>query len=118
MDGHLSIRRGSGFMRLALLTVPLFLLAGCALGPSLALSGMDVVSYASTDGSLAGNAASTFSGEGCAAIQLSDGQTHCLTEAEQQAFLDAQRRYCYRTLGSITCYTVPDPYGDGAQPIQ
>ena len=118
MYGHISFRRGRASARPALVSALLLLLAGCALGPSLALSGMDVVSYAGTDRSLAGNAASSIMGKDCAVVQLADGQSLCLNEEEQQALLAAQRRYCYRTLGAITCYAVRDPYRDGAQPIQ
>ncbi len=118
MYGHLSLRTGRATARLALAPALLLLLAGCALGPSLALSTMDVVSYASTDRSLAGNAASSITGDDCAVVQLADGQSLCLNEEEQQAMLAAQRRFCYRSLGAITCYAVRDPYGDGAQPIQ
>lgn len=118
MYGHFYIRLGRATPRLALSPALLLLLAGCALGPSLALSGMDIVSYASTDQSLAGNAATTITGEDCAVIQLADGRSHCLSQEEQEALLAAQRRYCYRTLGSVTCYNIRDPYGDGAQPIQ
>ena len=25
--------------------------------------------------------------------------------------------YCYRSLADVTCYNEPDPYGDGAQPV-
>ncbi len=118
MRRHISIHTAREAARLAPLAALLLLLAGCALAPSLALSGMDVVSYAGTDRSLAGNAASAMSAEDCAVVQLADGQSQCLNKEEQEALLAAQRRYCYRSLGAITCYAVRDPYGDGALPIQ
>jgi hypothetical protein len=118
MNGHISFHSGSVVARLALAPTLLLLLAGCALAPSLALSGMDVVSYASSDRSLAGNAASSLTGEECAVVQLADGQSYCLSVEEQEAVLASQKRYCYRTIGTVTCYKVLDPYGDGARLIQ
>jgi hypothetical protein len=63
MRRHISIHTAREAARL-------ILLAGCALAPSLALSGMDVVSYAGTDRSVAGNAASAMSAEDCGAAHL------------------------------------------------
>jgi hypothetical protein len=54
-------------------------------------------------------------GMDCSSIHSANGYSYCNDLAEEEA--DAPS-FCYRSLGAITCYDRPDPYGDNAAAVE
>ena len=91
-------------------------LANCAgLAAPIVAAGMETASYVNTEKFALDHVLSIVSGKECSAGNVPDGESYCLDDPVQAA---APVHYCYRTLGAITCYTEPDPYGDGAQLVE
>lgn len=54
----------------------------------------------------------------CAASRVVDGVSKiCLDENPPTTVAQAAQTYCYRTLGTITCYNSPDPYAARATEV-
>ncbi|WP_420549985.1 hypothetical protein [Curvivirga sp.] len=61
--------------------------------------------------------AEAYTGEDCSYIrQLDDGGPLC--RSADYGKVVEQPLYCYNTLGTVNCYTRPDPYGNGQTPVQ
>jgi hypothetical protein len=48
---------------------------------------------------------SLLSGKNCSVVRTERGLSYCI---EDQVFIES-RVFCYKTLGSVTCYNRPDP---------
>lgn len=47
----------------------------------------------------------------CSLVRFSQGDVWCVADdGELIAPLPAQTKYCYRTLGEVTCYAEPSPH--------
>lgn len=93
-------------------------LSGCSSATSLypttlpaqitALLAVEGTSVILTDKTIGDHIISHYSGKNCSSVRLEQGRTYCV-EDEANPVADV---YCYRTLGSITCYKHPDPSQD------
>lgn len=102
-------------MRKIILMSALIALSGCGtpLWPSTtpgyvpAALVVDGVTIMVTDKTVGDHIASIRSGKDCSTVRKERGQTYCVEDedAAQTKF----QGYCYNTLGTVTCYTEPDP---------
>lgn len=100
---------------LTLLTA--FVLTGCdsVSTPLLALSGATATTI-NTNKLPTDHIADYFTGQDCNSVRQSkDGGPLC--RPYEQGVIE-EPRYCYKSLGTITCYTEPDPYRDGRYYVQ
>ncbi|WP_404380874.1 hypothetical protein [Caenispirillum salinarum] len=83
-------------------------LSACTEGGAL-LAGAGTASLINTDKTLIDHVAS-MGPQDCSTVRLSLGDVWCLPDDEGLvAPLPAQTKYCYRTLGNVTCYAQPSP---------
>ncbi|MBF0268379.1 MAG: hypothetical protein HQL44_07285 [Alphaproteobacteria bacterium] len=106
--------------RLAILLLPL-LAAACGYdmttGQYPITSGLmqvEVVSLVATGKTATDHVASLATGKDCSTIRAKDEGQFCVSRNPPIQRPDV---YCYRTLGQVSCYREPDPYGDGAQAV-
>lgn len=77
------------------------------------LSQLELVSVTSTDKTIGDHLVSWSSGKNCSTVRTERGQTYCV----EDAIVQDEKLYCYRTLGDVTCYHVADPYAQGATTV-
>lgn len=105
----------AGFRGIALAVAALVGLNGCIAG-SAVMTGAEMASVVNTDKTLVDHAASWITGKDCSSIHSANGYSYC-----DEPYVDesaAVPRYCYRSLGAITCYDRPDPYGTHAARVE
>lgn len=74
------------------------------------LAGAGAVSLINTDKTLVDHVAS-LGPEDCSTVRLSLGDEWCIPDDEGLIPpLPAQTKYCYRTLGQVSCYAEPSPH--------
>lgn len=78
----------------------LVFLGGCGI---IAIEGATVVA---TDKTASDHLVSWMSGKDCSVVRSEQGLEYCV---EDQPPEPEPRVYCYRTLGSVSCYDRPDP---------
>lgn len=111
--GLLSSGGSSTVMRIRQLWVPVVAaasvasLTACAEG-ALVLAGASAASLINSDKTLVDHVAS-LGPEDCSTVRLSQGDVWCLPDDEELASPPAQAKYCYRTLGQVSCYAEPSP---------
>jgi len=103
-------------MRSSLAIFAILALSGC--GPVVVpgvpgLAQIDVLTVVGTDKTVVDHVLSLSSGKNCSAVRLEKGMHYC----EEDEPKITQNIYCYNTLGSVTCYTKPDPHKGGYQKI-
>jgi len=103
-------------MRSSFAIIAVLALSAC--GPLLTsgapgLAQIDMLTVMGTEKTVVDHVLSLSSGKNCSAVRLEKGLRYC-EEDEPQI---KQNIYCYNTLGSVTCYTKPDPYKGGYQKI-
>lgn len=91
-------------------------LAGC--GPAVAtgvpgLAQVDILTVMGTEKSLVDHAVSYSSGKDCSYVYVEKGNRYC---KEDEPVIKPMV-HCYRTLASATCYSAPDPYGNGEKEL-
>lgn len=86
----------------------LFLLGGCV-GYGIA----EGVSVMSTEKSLGDHAVSLYSGKNCSSVRLEQGVTYCAEDEVQPNY----PLYCYRSIGTVTCYDRPNPNHSRSQRV-
>ena len=94
-----------------------FVLSGCGsvATPILALSGATATTI-NTNKLPTDHIADYFTGQDCNSVRQSkDGGPLC---RPYELGVIEEPRYCYKSLGTITCYTEPDPYRDGRYYVQ
>ncbi len=110
--------RFSGRLRAgALVIATAVMLAGCGSvgAPLLALGGATATTI-NTNKLPTDHIADYFTGQDCNSVRQSqDGGPLC---RPYEMGVIEEPRYCYKSLGSITCYTEPDPYRDGRYYVQ
>jgi hypothetical protein len=100
-------------LRILPLLIVLTALAGCtavtgapaAMPPLVGIEGLTVMG---TDKTLADHYASFTTGKNCSTVRKNIGLTYC--EEDEVGVQDEV--FCYRTLGRVSCYTVPAPHGE------
>lgn len=106
-------------MRRILALLCLLSLTACGGGPALtiAMLGVDGISYATTGKSLTGNVVTKMMGRECEPFNLLNSKSVCSedskTEQAKAELLAASNQppvYCYRTLGQVACHSEPDPW--------
>lgn len=100
------------------LSAPLLALTLSACDPTsqALLAGASLVSIANTDKTLTDHVATWAFDEDCSTVALANGEDYCkpIVTDEERAAAEAAARarlastYCYRTLGTVTCYQQPD----------
>lgn len=101
---------------LAAITATGPLLSGCLEAPFAAAAGA-TVAFVHEDKLPTDYIAEAVTGEDCSYVRrLEDGGPLCRSHDYGQVI--DKPIYCYRSLGNVTCYDRPNPYGDGAQPVQ
>jgi len=103
-------------MRKIFLLLPILSVSAC--GPLVSASApglaeVDVLSLMGTEKTVVDHLVSLSSGKDCSAVRREKGQYYC---KEDEPRIE-QNIYCYNTLGSVTCYTKPDPYGAGQRKV-
>ncbi|MEE2698357.1 MAG: hypothetical protein VX923_01515 [Pseudomonadota bacterium] len=89
-------------MRFIFLLAFVFLLKGCTAFPGMTqLQGAVVIG---TDKTIEDHVMSFTSGKNCSLIRKEKGLTYC--EEDEPKIM--QNIFCYKTLGSVTCYDRPD----------
>lgn len=98
----------------------LMLLAGCSTAQTAALAGISVVSFMETDKFLSDHIASNMLHKDCSMKHTLDGEKWCQDEqpANGATTVAQATPYCYRTLGTITCYDSPNPHDPRANLVQ
>ncbi|MDA0702840.1 MAG: hypothetical protein O3A96_06315 [Proteobacteria bacterium] len=99
---------------LAFGAMALLALNACMAG-SVAVTGAEMASNITTDKTLVDHATSFVTGMDCSSIHSANGYSYCNDIEDEEA---ATPSYCYRSLGAITCYDRPDPYGDNAVAVE
>jgi hypothetical protein len=74
----------------------------------------EVVSLVATGKTASDHIVSLSTGKDCSTIRAKDEGQYCVSKNPPIQRPDV---YCYRTLGQVSCYREPDPYGDGAQAV-
>jgi len=96
------------FVRTLIAIAAVAALAGCT---SLGFAEGGVVM--ATDKTVLDNAISLLSGKDCSTVRKEAGRTYCVEDEPNPT----AAVHCYRTLGDVTCYDRPNPYGDGQQKV-
>lgn len=92
------------------------MLGGCVTAPFAAAAGA-TTAFVHEDKLPTDYIAEAVTGEDCSYVRrLEDGGPLCRSHDYGQVI--EKPVYCYRSLGNVTCYERPNPYGDGAQPVQ
>ncbi len=83
----------------------MFLFSACAalVPPVAAIEGVSAVA---TGKPLSDHLMSYSSGKNCSSVRSSTGRSYC----EEEELNPTPKVYCYRTLGSVSCYDRPNPY--------
>ena len=88
----------------------LFAGTACDPGTTLVVAGANVISVIDTDKTLTDHTASWVTGKDCSTREALDGRPYCQAEDIPLAPAAAEAEvYCYRSIGSIVCYSEPDP---------
>ncbi len=92
---------------------PLSFVAACVLlaGCTNQMVALEAGTLMTTDKTVADHVISWASGKDCSTVRWELGRTYC-KEDEPRPVANV---YCYRTLGDVTCYDRPDPYGNREQ---
>lgn len=90
-------------------------LGGCAeIGVPATMASVQLASLINTDKSVTDHLVSYVTGQNCSSVNLGESGTYCL---DPLAALPLEApRYCYRSLGEVTCYDRPNPYAYAAAP--
>ncbi len=91
--------------------VVLAAISGCANIP--ALAGAEGVSAVLTKKTVTDQIVSFTSGKNCSTARVDRGQSYCV----EDEINPPPKVYCYRTLGSVSCYDRPDPYKGGQKAL-
>ena len=63
-----------------------------------------------TGKTLGDHAASRALGADCSVTHITDDNSnYCQSHEAQNARIEREPQYCYKSLGEVTCYTTPDP---------
>jgi|TARA_B110000438_G_C15222775_1_gene397995 hypothetical protein len=89
-------------MRLIALLTLFVLIAGCGAFPG--VSQMQGAVVIGTDKTIEDHIMSLSSGKNCSIVRKEKGLTYC----EEDEPIINQNLFCYKTLGSVTCYDRPD----------
>ena len=84
------------------------LLSGCELA-----AGVESVALMASETTLSDHIISLSSGKDCSWVRREKGLHYC----KEDEPLIRPNIYCYNTLGRVTCYDRPDPYGGGQQKV-
>lgn len=104
-----------GTAKLTLAVSAAILLAGCGAETGFAVATGAAATVMSTKKLPTDLVADAVTGLDCNSIrQMEDNGTYC--RSPDQRVIE-KPKYCYRTLGVVSCYATEDPYGDGTQPI-
>ena len=96
------------------------LVAACTPFDAGIMAGTTVISLIETDKTPADHILSHVMNKDCSSKRLLEGADHmCLDENENapKTVAQATPSYCYRTLGNVTCYTEPDPFGSDSPQV-
>jgi hypothetical protein len=96
-------------MRWLVLALMMRCIAGCS-----ELSSLSTASLVGTDKTLVDHAVSLVTGKDCSLVRKEQGLTYC---REDEVTPPDSILYCYHTLGEVTCYDRPNPYGGRQQRI-
>ncbi len=89
---------------LIVLSGVLFLSSCAALAPPIAA--IEGVSAVTTGKPLSDHIVSYSSGKNCSSVRSNTGRSYC----EEEELNPTPKVFCYRTIGSVSCYNRPDPY--------
>ncbi|NQV47813.1 MAG: hypothetical protein HQ504_08530 [Rhodospirillaceae bacterium] len=90
-------------MRFISIIVVLLTVGACSLFPPVTV--LEGASAVSTGKPFSDHIVSYASGKDCSTSREASGQTYC----KEDEINVAPKIWCYRTLGSVTCYDRPDP---------
>jgi len=97
--------------RARVLLVPaVLLMAACSPTQTAVLAGTSLISLLETDKTVPDHIMSQVMNKDCSSERLIKDGKMCLDENRPTTVAQSIPSYCYRTLGTITCYTSPNPY--------
>ena len=106
-----------GWVKCALPILCAGFLAGCGVSETFAVGTMATTSIVLEDKLPTDYLAEAITGKDCNYIRkLDDGGPLCRSQDYGQVI--EKPLYCYRSLGKVSCYRTPNPYGDGVPPVQ
>lgn len=82
----------------------LLLLSACSFVPPVAA--VEGISTVGTGKPLSDHVVSYYSGKNCSSVRSNTGRSYC----EEDEVNPTPKVWCYKTLGSVSCYDRPDPY--------
>ena len=110
--------------RLASVCLVALSLGACDPASQVALVGVSVASLVHTDKTITDHVVSSIEDKDCSVLHVVDKEPYCQDKLGFEENLDANdraeqaRSYCYRTLGSISCYRQPDAMASGYARVQ
>ncbi|HMA14085.1 MAG: hypothetical protein ACM35H_08645 [Bacteroidota bacterium] len=110
------------------LAVPLLAvgLAACDPASQAMLAGASLVTFVHSDKTIGDHVATWAFDKDCSTLSLANGDGYChdfvseeeLAAAEAEAVAVQASTYCYRTLGTVSCYREPDPSASSAARVR
>ncbi len=85
-------------------------LAACSPADTAILVGVSTISYLATDKTVPDHIVSQVLNKDCSSTRLINDGKLCAEETVATTVASAIPTYCYRTLGSVSCYASRDPY--------
>jgi hypothetical protein len=74
----------------------------------------EVISLVTSDKTIGDHIISLYSGKNCSTLRVENDLTYCVEDEPRPQ----KNGYCYRTIGSVTCYDRPDPHNGGYQEVE
>ncbi len=84
--------------------------SACDLGT---FGGAEAISVIGTDKTVVDHIVSIGSGKNCSTIRREQGRSYCVEDEPQIR----QNIYCYKSIGTVTCYDRPDPHNMGHERV-
>lgn len=106
-------RTAIGVGRVILLASLALTLAACSPAVVGGVVAADVVTLNTTRKTLADHVVSSATGQNCSTISMQETGVYC----PQELVVDRSGVHCYRTLGDVECYAIPDPYRNHNQQL-
>ena len=106
-------------LRIEILFLSFLLVCGCSAISGTAPIGMqqvmiiDGVAVTTTGKTISDHIVSYSSGKNCSSVRKQIGQNFC----EEDDLSSPEEIYCYNSLGNVSCYRSPLPFGQGVDPV-
>ncbi|WP_147300906.1 hypothetical protein [Aestuariispira insulae] len=104
-------------VKIAAITLVAVSISACGVDQPFGLAATATTGFIMEDKLPTDYVAEAITGKDCSYIRrLDDGGPLCRSQDYGQVI--EQPIYCYKSLGNVSCYRKPNPYGDGVLPVQ